>query len=78
MAASSLKEEIVHQIDRLTPEQQRELLDYARRLQALPAGTPGEVLLAHMENFDFEPGEVDNMMRAIEAACEGIDPNEWK
>jgi|tagenome__1003787_1003787.scaffolds.fasta_scaffold17799021_2 hypothetical protein len=75
---SSLKEEIIDQVDKLTPEQQQALLDYAQRLQSLPAGTPGEVLLEHMNDFDFAPGEVDEMMRAIEEGCERIDLDEWK
>ena len=66
MITVSLKEEIIDQLEKLSLEQQQMLLDYAQRLQTLPAGTPGEVLLEHMNDFDFEPGEVDDMMRAIE------------
>ena len=76
--AVSVKEQIVKQLDELTAEQQQVLLDYARRLQTLPSGTPGKVLLEHMKDFDFEPGEVDDMMRAIEESCERIDLDEWK
>lgn len=66
MANLTLKEEIVHQLDELTPEQQQELLDYARRLQIQARGTSGNLLLEHMQDFEFEPGEVDAMMQAIE------------
>jgi hypothetical protein len=76
--STSVKEQIARQVDKLTPEQQQALLDYAERLQSLPAGTPGEVLLEHMSDFNFEPGEVDEMMRAIEEGCERIDWDEWK
>ena len=76
--AASVKEQIVQQIDELSPEQQQELLNYARRLQTMPAGTPGEVLLQHSRDFNFEPGEVDEMMQAIEEGCERIDWDEWK
>jgi hypothetical protein len=78
MFAASLKDQIVYQLDSLTPEQQLKLLEYALRLQALPSGTPGEVLLEHMKDFDFAPGEADEMMRAIEDGCERIDWDEWK
>jgi hypothetical protein len=78
MATESVRDEIIHQLDVLTPAQQRALLDYARRLQTIPSGTPGKVLLEHMQDFDFAPGEVDDMMRAIEEACERINPDEWK
>ncbi len=78
MTTTSVKEQIVRQLDKLTSEQQEALLDYARRLQTMPAGTPGSVLLEHMKDFVFEPGEVDEMMRAIEESCERINPDEWK
>ncbi len=78
MAALSVKEQLVREVDRLSPEQQQALLDYAQRLQNLLAGTPGEVLLEHINDFDFAPGEVDDMMRAIEEGCERIDLDEWK
>ncbi len=78
MTELSLKEQLAQQVDSLTTEQQQELLDYARRLQTLPTGTSGEMLLEHMKDFDFEPGEVDSMMQAIEETCERIDPDEWK
>jgi hypothetical protein len=78
MSTESVREAILQQLDTLTPEQQRSLLDYARSLQTIPAGTPGQVLLEHMQEFKFEPGEVDDMMRAIDEACERIDPDEWK
>ena len=78
MAALSVREQIAQQLDKLTPEQQQALLDYALRLQAMPAGTSGEVLLAHIHDFNFEPGEVDQMMSAIEDAFERIDWDEWK
>ncbi len=74
----ALREQIIQELDQLTPEQQQRLFDYAKRLRALPEGTPGNVLLEHMEDFDFEPGEVDDMMQAIEESCEQVNLNEWK
>lgn len=76
--AISVKEQIVKQIDALSPEQQQALLEYAQHLQTFPEGTPGEVLLEHQNEFNFEPGELDMMMNAIEDACERIDWDEWK
>ena len=68
----SLKEQIIHELDKLTPVQQKRLLNEAKRLlkSTLPDGTPGEVLLAHMDKFEFAPGAVDEMMRFIEEDCE--------
>ncbi len=78
--AASVKEQIIHELDRLTPEQQEQLLDIARRLQksGLPEGTPGGVLLAHMDQFQFAPGAVDAMMKIIEEGSERIDWDGWQ
>lgn len=75
MTTPSIKEQLLHELDKLTPQQQQHLLDVARRLQtsSLPAGTPGEVLLSHMDDFQFAPGAVDDMMRVIDEGCERID-----
>ncbi len=67
----SVKEQIIHELDNLTPEQQQRVLDLAKELQgALPLGTPGEVLLAHMDSFQFEPGDLEEMAQAIEESYE--------
>jgi len=31
-----------------------------------------------MDEFEFAPGAVDEMMRAIEDGCEGIDWDGWQ
>jgi hypothetical protein len=74
----SLRERILDQLDRLTTEQQEQVLDFAAHLpSSLPPGTPGEVLLARMGTFEFEPGDLDEIAQAIEEGCEKIDWNEW-
>ena len=80
MSTVSLRDQIIHELDRLTHPQQEQLLDIARRLQQspLPPGTPGDVLLAHMADFEFAPDSVDEMMRAIEDGCERIDWDGWQ
>jgi hypothetical protein len=80
MSAVSLRNQIIQELDRLTHSQQEQLLDIARRLQQspLPPGTPGNALLAHMDNFEFAPGSVDEMMQAIEEGCERIDWDGWQ
>jgi hypothetical protein len=76
----SIREQLIHELDKLSPEQQEHLLDVARRLQttALPSGTPGNVLLEHMDRFEFAPGAVDEMMRVIEEGCERVDWDGWQ
>ncbi|MCC7449148.1 MAG: hypothetical protein IT324_17145 [Anaerolineae bacterium] len=68
----------------LPPEAERESSEAATSVQqnvqrnAPPPGTPGEVLLAHMDDFVFAPGAVDEMMKAIEEGCEQIDWDSWQ
>ena len=80
MATPTVKEQIIDELDRLTPSQQAHLLGVARQLQRtpLPPGTPGEVLIEHMDRFTFAPGALDEMMRAIEEDCERIDWDGWQ
>ncbi len=80
MTTPTIKEQVLSQLDHLSPEQQQQVLNFARGLQqesALPPGTPGEVLLAHIDSFEFEPGDLEEMARSIEQGCERIDLNEW-
>lgn len=64
----STRELLMQEVDKLSTEQLERLLDLARRIQrvSLPTGTPGSVLVKHMDKFQFEPGAVDEMMRIIE------------
>lgn len=79
---TAVKDEIMHELEHLTPEQQQRLLDFSRELRGisvLPPGTPGELLLAKMDQFQFEPGDVDEMMQFIEAECEIVNPDDdWQ
>lgn len=79
MVTPSLREQLIEEVDSLTPDQQAHLLAVARHLRksTLPPGTPGETLLANMTHFTFAPGAVDEMMQAIEAGCERIDWDGW-
>lgn len=76
----SVREQILEEIDHLTPDQQAHLLALARQLRQsrLPPGTPGDVLLAARDRFTFAPGDVDEMMQAIEEGCENIDWDSWR
>ncbi|MBN1284240.1 MAG: hypothetical protein JXB47_02475 [Anaerolineae bacterium] len=78
MEALSLKEQIIEELKSLSPVQQAQVLAFARRLhKPTPEGMPGEVWLAKMDTFEFEPGALDEMMRAIEEDCERIDWDGW-
>ncbi|MBN2305406.1 MAG: hypothetical protein JXQ72_13050 [Anaerolineae bacterium] len=74
METVSLKDQIVQTLDDMTLDQLRRVLAYTQQMKSnLPPGTPGEVLLAHMDSFQFEPGDLEEMTQAIEEGCERID-----
>ena len=76
----SIRDQLIREVDKLTPEQQEQLLEMARRLQStvLPTGTSGNTLIEHIERLQFAPGAVDEMMRIIEEDCERIDWDGWQ
>jgi hypothetical protein len=71
-----LKEEIIHHIDRLPSEQQRQVLNFARVLEmARPRGRKGKSLL--MFSGAIPAVDLQAMADNIEAGCEKVDANEW-
>ena len=80
MAALSLKDQIIQELENLTPEQQAHLLGIARQLQRspLPPGTSGDLLADEVHRFVFPPGALDEMMQAIKECCEEIDWDGWQ
>jgi hypothetical protein len=74
--SSVLGQEILEQLAELTPEQQRQVLAFARSL-ARPTwvGTPGYALLPLAGTIPIE--DLEEMARAIEEGCEQIDLDEW-
>lgn len=61
----------------LEPEQQRQVLEYARTLGhgAPRRGVPGEALLRFVGTM--EPLDVMELSQAIAADCETVDPDAW-
>ncbi len=76
MTHSSIKKEIVEQLDHLPPELQRRVLDFTRAL-ALSSlkGVPGKQLLRFAGIL--EPDDAQAIAQAIEAGCEQVDADEW-
>ncbi|HPZ09107.1 MAG TPA: hypothetical protein PL110_13440 [Candidatus Eremiobacteraeota bacterium] len=68
------KAKIIEQVDSLSPELQRQLLDFACKL-AGPKGISGKELLPFAGIMTFE--EAQSINRAIEEGCEKVDVNEW-
>ena len=76
MADTTIKEEIVQEIDRMTPAMQLRVLDFARNLSnPLPPGVPGKDLLQFAGILTHEEGQ--EWLDAIEEGCERIDPDGW-
>ncbi len=72
-----LEHEIIQQLERLNPDQQRKVLDFARGLNVSerPRGVPSSSLLQFGGLIPKE--DLDEMMKAIEEDCERIDYGEW-
>ena len=76
MKDTSVEKEILDEIHKLKKGQQAEVLEFVRSL-ARPdmEGVPGKTLLRFAGTIDRE--DLDKMAKAIQADCEGVDPNEW-
>ena len=76
MSDQSMQEEILNQLVRLLPEQQRQVLEFARHLQeTIPIGKPGNTLLRFAGAI--EEADLLMMAEAIEEGCEQVNQDEW-
>ncbi len=75
----NITEQIMDAVEKLSVEQQTRILELVQSWSAssLPPATSGRTLLAHIEDFHFEPGAVDAMMQIIQDDCEGVDADGW-
>ncbi|MBL8134367.1 MAG: hypothetical protein JNL42_21070 [Anaerolineae bacterium] len=71
-------QDIKRAANELSAVEREELMAYLVRLvDDTPAPTPGSKLLAAQQAFVFSPGAVDEIMSAIEEACEQVNPDDW-
>jgi hypothetical protein len=78
MALPSLKEQIIAELDKLTPNQQQQMLEIVKSFQSeLPPGIPGEVLVARAKELNFAPEDLKEMAEAIEEGWGQIDWEGW-
>ena len=79
MSMDSIEQKLIETFQRLSIEQQKQVIEFAQGLsqEPLPPGAPGETLLARMGTFRFAPGELETIAQAIEEDCERVDPGEW-
>jgi len=67
---------LLEYLERMSPEQRRDVLDYARRLVESPrTAIGGSALMDALEPFDASA--IDRLEQAIEDGCEQIDDEQW-
>ena len=67
---------VLKQLDQLAPEQQHQVLAFARQLVSKPLrGISGGKLLRFAGRIAPEDGA--KMLRVIETGCEQVDADEW-
>jgi hypothetical protein len=72
---SALEEEILERLKALRPEEREQVLEYARSLGDSPRkGVPGTVLRPFFGIWSEE--EAEEIQRAINEACERVDPSD--
>jgi hypothetical protein len=79
MVNQTLENELRQHLDRLQPEQQEQVLAFARALSAAQRapvrGVPGQSLIRF--GGAITAADLDTIARAIEEACEKVHPDEW-
>ncbi|MYB92545.1 hypothetical protein F4054_11540 [Candidatus Poribacteria bacterium] len=72
----TIKQELLEQIEKLTPLQQKQVLDFALELSdELSKRYPGEKLLKLVGTIS--PEDLEIMKQAIEEGCEQVNESEW-
>jgi hypothetical protein len=73
---AAIERELHERLALLKPEQQQQVLDYARSLSEAPRrGVPGAALLRFAGTMS--PEDAAEMARVIEEGCEGVDLSGW-
>jgi hypothetical protein len=76
MIDTTLERELREELEHLNPDQQRQVLDYARSLtNGASVGVPGTALLGFIGLIP--PDDLKLMEEAIEEGCEQVDLDEW-
>jgi len=76
MVTQTLEAEIREQLNQLAPEQQHQVLEFARSLIAARVrGMPGQSLLRFAGTIDTD--DLAIMKQAIEEGCERINQDDW-
>ncbi len=77
IVSPDVQKQIIDLLNKLSAEQQRRVVEYARTMTGLrPPGTPGRDL-AHLAG-SLDDASAKEMMEIIERDCERIDPDDWR
>ena len=72
----TMEKELLKHLKQLGPEEQRQVLDFARTLATSGRdGTPGESLIRFGGAIDA--ADLAIISQAIEEGCEQVNPDEW-
>ena len=72
----AIERELRQQLERLAPEQQRQVLDFTRALPApIISGVSGEVTARFAGTIPKD--DLAIIAKAIEDRCERVNPGEW-
>ncbi len=76
MDPATVKEQILIELERLAPDEQREVLDFTRTLATRKLkGVTLDKITRHIGTIPAD--DLDRMAQVIEEACEQIDPETW-
>ena len=76
MTNPSLENEIINHLNKLSSQQQQQVLDFARFLvMTKPIGVPGKELLRFAGAISAD--DLNLMAQAVKEGCEQVDLNEW-
>jgi len=76
MIRKPIRDELLEQFDRLTPELQRRVVDFARQSASHAlCGVKGIELLSFAHAM--EESDIQQMRDAIDEGCGQVDPHEW-
>ena len=71
-----MEKELLKQLEQLGPQEQRQVLDFARTLATCKRyGTSGEALIRFGGAIDA--ADLAIITEAIEEGCEQVNPDEW-
>jgi outer membrane protein assembly factor BamD (BamD/ComL family) len=73
MSETTLEQEIVEVVHKLTPEMQRKALEYLKNLSSAPRGTPGYLAIQYAREIGFAREDLAQMEAAVNEMKQQID-----